>query len=539
MFYIFLYIMFDVNISMMNKISMKKIYNLKNYDICAKIVFWLQNISTNNTHLVADSRLIKIGDIFFAYVNKEHYILDAIKRGAIAIVYEKNNLNSYLEYKKKYIPFLKKYIPCLGVNNLHQLAGFIANIFYEKPDKSMLTIAITGTNGKTSCAYWLCVAFSYLKDNIASTAMIGTLGISLFKNGKPENFEITGYTTPDAIFLQRKLADLHMAGVSIVAIEASSIGLDQGRINGLHVNIALFTNFTRDHIDYHCDIAAYEAAKIKLFYMPELKHVVINLDDKFGQRLLYHVNSKNLSVIGYTLTNCNYYNIPTLRASVLEESIIGTNFYVNSPYGNGLIKTKLIGRFNISNILGVLGVFLAAGVAWNNAVIIIEKLTAVPGRMQQIYKKNMPLIIIDYAHTPDALEKTLITLRQIVTKQDSKLWCIFGCGGNRDIGKRVQMGAVSELADYVVLTSDNTRNEMPLSIISDIRNGMNKTIPYVIEDRSTAIFWTIQHAAKHDIVLLAGKGCEAYQEINGKKLPFLDADHVKIALTTINTLDIK
>lgn len=495
-----------------------------------EIVSWLKNVTNNHqTNLVSDSRRIQIGDIFFAYfvnnINEWYYIIHALKRGAAAIVHEKNNYIGKHKYKD---------IPCISVRRLKNLAGFIANAYYNEPDKTMFTVAVTGTNGKTSCAYWLGLALSRLETSTALTAVIGTLGIGFFLNGKlQQNFDLTGYTTPDAMLLQRKLVDLRTLNTSMLIIEASSIGLHQGRMNGLHIDIALFTNFTRDHLDYHGDMFSYAAAKIKLFNVPKLQYAIINLDDKLGQRLFSYVKTKGVITIGYTLNNVNFYNIPIIRAFALCSTNSGTNFYIHSPYGTRLVKTQLIGQFNISNILGVLGVLLARGIDLDSALTSISMLTPVPGRMQQFSDdKAVPLIIIDYAHTPDALEKTLIELRQLAIHRHGKLWCIFGCGGDRDVGKRSQMGAISELADHVILTNDNPRNEDPSIIISDIRSGMHKIIPRVIKDRATAIFWTVQHANKQDVILLAGKGHEKYQEIAGKKFPFLDADYAKVALAS-------
>lgn len=503
-----------------------------------EIVSWLKNMTNNQANLTSDSRQIETGDIFFAYfidnINEQCYINDAIERGAAAIVCEKND---FIEYNCKNIPYII-------VKSLKNLAGFIANAYYDYPDKAMFTVAVTGTNGKTSCAYWLGSAFSHLKNDATLTAVIGTLGIGHFVNGKlQKNFNITGYTTPDAILLQRKLVDLRALHVSILIIEASSIGLHQGRINGLHIDVALFTNFTRDHLDYHGNMFFYEAAKVKLFNLPELHYAVINLDDKLGRRLFSDVQAKGVNVIGYALNTVDYYDVAILiiRAFSVHSTNIGINFYINlSLYGTRFVKTQLIGQFNVSNILGVLGVLLARGINLDNALTSISTLTSIPGRMQQFGGDQIvPLIIIDYAHTPDALKKTLIELRKFTIHRNGKLWCIFGCGGNRDFGKRSEMGSISELADYVILTNDNPRYENPTAIISHIRSGMCKIVPYIIKDRATAIFWTIQHANKQDVILLAGKGHEIYQEIAGKRLPFFDADQVLLALTTRTSTTMK
>lgn len=502
-----------------------------------EIVTWLQGVVAAGANLTADSRRIQARDIFFAYpgggADGRRFIADAIERGAGAVVYEEIGFSWNNEHD----------LPHLSVPGLKHLVGFVANMYYRKPDRDMFTVAVTGTNGKTSCSYWLGMALSRLQSSAAATtpaAVIGTLGIGMFQEGRPLTFDVTGYTTPDAIQLQRKLSDLHAARASVLAIEASSIGLDQGRMNGLHVDVALFTNFTRDHLDYHGDMIAYEAAKVQLFDSPGLQHAVINLDDQMGQRLIPYVQAKDIPVIGYSLDeaadeNC-FGEVPVLRASAIRSTQVGTSFHVESPFGAGQVKTQLVGRFNISNALGVLGVLLAKGIAWGAALGAIAQLSAVPGRMQQFGGQEVPMIVIDYAHTPDALEKALGALRQVAQQRGGELWCVFGCGGDRDPGKRPQMGAVSEMADHVILTSDNPRSEDPSIIISHIKSGMTRVTPHVMEDRAAAILWAARHAVKQDVVLLAGKGHESYQEIAGKKYPFLDADHVALALAARATM---
>jgi len=492
---------------------------------------WLQQVSAGaQPALVADSRHVKPGDIFFAYpgdtADGRRFIPDAIERGASAIVYEAGGF----EWDDK------DALPHLAVPGLKQAAGFVANGYYGQPDSAMYTVAVTGTNGKTSCAYWLGMALSRLATPAAPAAVIGTLGVGMFRNGKPQAFDVTGYTTPDAVLLQRKLAELRSAHVSVLAIEASSIGLDQGRMNGLHVDVALFTNFTRDHLDYHGDMLAYEAAKVQLFDSPGLQHAVVNLDDPMGQRLVPYLQARNTPVIGYSLADAEAVDVPVLRASAIRSSHAGTAFHIESPFGAGQVKTQLVGQFNVSNVLGILGVLLAKGIAWDSALATLAALTPVPGRMQQFGGQDAPLIVIDYAHTPDALEKTLNALRLVAQQRHGELWCVFGCGGDRDPGKRPQMGCVAELAEHVILTSDNPRSEDPDVIISHIKSGMSKLEPRVMTDRAGAILWAVRHAAKPDVVLLAGKGHETYQEIGGKKFPFLDADHVALALAARATM---
>jgi len=491
---------------------------------------WLRQAAPS-AQLTSDSRRVVPGDVFFAYVGDadgRSYIADAVERGAAAVVYEATGFTWPAQID----------VPHLAVADLKSRAGEIAASWYGQPDQGMLTVAVTGTNGKTSCAYWLGIALSRLA-GASAAGVIGTLGVGSFVNGKPQGFDVTGYTTPDAVLLQRSLSKLAQGRVGALAIEASSIGLAQGRMNGMHVDVALLTNFTRDHLDFHGDMQTYEDAKRKLFQWPGLKHAVVNLDDDMGQRLLPLLAERKVPVIGYAIADeqgGDPHGVPTLRASQLRSSHTGTVFHVDSPFGSGQVKTQLVGRFNVSNVLGIMGVLLTQDVAWDAVVAAASALTPAPGRMQQFGGPDVPLIVIDYAHTPDALDKTLSALRQVATQRGGQLWCVFGCGGDRDPGKRPQMGQIAEQADQVVLTSDNPRSEDPQAIIGQIRAGMSRVEPVVLPDRAGAILWAIRHATKADVVLLAGKGHESYQEIAGKKLPFLDADHVALALAARSTM---
>ena len=497
------------------------------------VIAWLHAASPS-AQLSSDSRTIAGGDVFIAYPGEtadgRDYIAQAIARGAKAVIYEAAGFNWDAGWT----------VPHLAVPDLKKAAGFIANAYYDQPDAEMFSVAVTGTNGKTSCSHWL---GTLLSQSGEPTAVVGTLGVAMFRRGAHDGFSSTGYTTPDAVLLQRRLASLRTAGAKSLAIEASSIGLEQGRLNGLHIDVALFTNFTRDHLDYHGDMAAYEAAKAILFDWPGLKHAVINLDDGMGRRQMQRLNPSRpqIGLIGYSLEGRTEGNVPFLHAGDIRSSHAGTAFHLASSFGDAQVKTRLVGRFNVSNVLGIIGVLLAKGIALKAAVDAVETLTAVPGRMEQLGGQDAPLVVIDYAHTPDALEKTLATLRQVAQQRGGQLWCVFGCGGDRDPGKRPQMGAVSEAADHIIVTSDNPRNEEPADILSQIVGGINAdrmatAAPLVIEDRAAAILWAVRHAARPDVVLLAGKGHEPYQEIKGKKLPFLDADHAALALAARATM---
>lgn len=490
-----------------------------------KIFNWLK-ATAPDAELTSDSRSVRAGDVFVAYAGDEadgrSFISDAVERGAAAVVYEAADCNWRAEWN----------VPHLAVDNLKSLAGDVAAQFYGRPDSSMTTIAVTGTNGKTSCSQWLAHALSRLGE---PTAVVGTLGVGVFRNGAAGNLSANGYTTPDAVLLQRTLAEMRKNGAKTLAIEASSIGLHQARMSGMHVDIALFTNFTRDHLDYHGDMAAYEEAKNILFDWPGLKHAIINLDDAMGLRLVERIRRNNPETVitGYTLTNNEFAGVDVLRAIDIHSTQNGTSFQFSCRLGSTHVKTQLVGQFNVSNVLAVIGAMLAKGIDWGKAVTAAEMLTAVPGRMQQLGGGEAPLVVIDYAHTPDALEKALTSLRDVATERGGELWCVFGCGGDRDAGKRPQMGKVATLADHIIVTSDNPRHEEPADIIAQIVGGIGETknAPLVMEDRAKAILWAGKHAAKQDVILLAGKGHEAYQEVKGKKQAFLDADHAALALS--------
>lgn len=519
----------------------------------ALIVDWLRSVASG-AELASDSRRIGIGDVFLAYApapqygveqDGRRYIDDAIKRGARAVVYDKREYSWNADWA----------VPHYGYDDLQTIAGELSSLYYDRPDAAMFSVAVTGTNGKTSCTQWIGKALSGIG---ARTTVIGTLGIVTFEERSSGNakraatIDVTGYTTPDAVQLQRALAKSRAHGVVAVAIEASSIGLQQQRMAGMHVDVAVLTNLSRDHLDYHKDMQGYEDAKSALFDWEGLRHAVINLDDAMGLRLVARLRNRlpAVKLTGYTLHPEIFHADRTidlgeggvlLTASELRNGNAGIQFQLHAPGGTSLIKTRLVGDFNVANALGVLGVLLAYGCDYPKATAAIEALGPIDGRMQQVGGADQPLVVIDYAHTPDALEQALTSLRQIACEREGALWCVFGCGGGRDSGKRPQMGAIAQLADHVVVTSDNPRNEVPANIIADIVGGFNdvpsmRFSPLVVEDRATAILWALRHADKNDVILLAGKGHENYQEVKGRKLPFLDADHAALALAARATM---
>jgi UDP-N-acetylmuramoyl-L-alanyl-D-glutamate--2,6-diaminopimelate ligase len=503
----------------------------------AAIAAWIAKAAPGGK-LASDSRRVTPGDVFFAYPGEagdgRSYIAKALEQGAAAVVYEERDFAWDAALT----------LPHLAVPELKKQAGPIAHACNGMPDAAMFTVGVTGTNGKTSCAVWLGQAFARLGE---TAAVIGTLGVGLFRERAAVEYDVTGYTTPDAVLLAQKLAEVRDAGATALAIEVSSIGLEQERTSGMHFDVALFTNLTRDHLDYHKTMESYEAAKGRLFEWPGLKTAVLNLDDPAGLRLVNHLKTRfgsALSLIGYTLHDIaaqpDIDGVAILRASQFKSRHAGTDFHLESPYGAATVKTQLVGHFNISNALAVLGALLARGTVLRSGLDAIEALTPAPGRMQQVGGQDAPMVVIDYAHTPDALEKTLETLRQVAQERGGELWCVFGCGGDRDPGKRPQMGKISQIARHVLVTSDNPRSEDPAAIIAQIVAGMDANHPdstfQAIEDRAGAILSAVRHAAKPDVILLAGKGHEPYQEIKGRKMPFSDADHAALALAARATM---
>ena len=504
------------------------------------IVTWIRAAAPGG-RLVSDSRRVRSGDVFFAYpgeaLDGRRFIRSAIENGAAAVVYDDREFDwdGTLD------------VPHLGAPDLKQNAGPIAHAYYGAPDAAMFTVGVTGTNGKTSCALWTAQALAALG---TTSAVIGTLGVGLVRGRAEPEFDATGYTTPDAVLLATELARLRDAGATALAIEVSSIGLVEHRTAGMHFDVAVFTNLTRDHLDYHGDMDAYEAAKRRLFDWPGLKTAVVNLDDDAGARIAQHLRAARpeVAVIGYTLRSDHGENeeqpaldgMAVLRASNLRSRPNGSEFHVESPYGSFVARTRMVGHFNASNALAVLGALLAKGVPLRAALDVIETLVPAPGRMQQIGGQDAPMVVIDYAHTPDALEKTLEALRQVAQERGGALWCVFGCGGDRDPGKRPQMGRIAQMAGHVLVTSDNPRSEEPRAIIDQIVAGMDPHHPtstyQAIEDRAAAILSAVKHAAKPDVILLAGKGHEPYQEIKGRKIPFSDADHAALALSARLTM---
>ncbi len=486
-----------------------------------KAVAWLRAHADASAQLHADSRSLTLGDVFLAYAvdgaDSRPFIDAALENGAAAVLYQPENFAGKPDASRT-----------LAVKALNELAGQIASAWYGEPTESMLVVGVTGTNGKTSCSHWLATALSALG---TPCAVVGTLG-----SGMPGKLVHSGFTTPDAPQLQCTFAQFKTDGAKAVAMEVSSHALHQGRVNGTKLDIAIFTNLTQDHLDYHGTFAAYEAAKTKLFVWPALKTAVINRDDPAGQRLIASCHGRTRT-IAYGIENAAGAEVKAdalLLASRARATATGTAFHLSSDWGDADVEVATLGEFNVSNLLGVLGALLAAQIPLDTALVQIAKLEPVNGRMQRLggrLQNDEPLVVIDYAHTPDALEKTLAALRPIAEARGGQLICMFGCGGDRDATKRPLMGAIAEKnVDHVVITSDNPRSEDPLAIIDQVAAGFqDASKARRIEDRASAILQAIRNAAREDVVVLAGKGHEATQEIMGKKRAFSDQDHARLA----------
>ncbi len=473
--------------------------------MAAQLLSELKARGIQPTRLAIDSRRVQPGDIFLAMpgaqVDGRQFIADAVARGAVAVIHEGGGADIAVSPA-----------PTFAVENLAAHAGEIAHLVYGRPSEQIWLCGVTGTNGKTSVSQWIAQAMNAID---CKCAVIGTLG-----NGFPPQLEVSPNTTPDAITLHASLARYLREGAVACAMEVSSIGLEQGRANGAHFDVAVFTNLTRDHLEYHGSMAAYAAAKARLFDLPDLSGAVINLDDPFGRELATRLTGK-VSLLGYTLEaapDIDRHGDMHLRAEDIEMTATGVRFRVR----NVDFAAPVVGTFNVSNLLAVIGALLLGGETLEDCAQALKAITPPPGRMQTLGGDQQPLVVVDYAHTPDALEKVLTTLRATATARGGQLICVFGCGGDRDGGKRPQMGSIAEqLADRVVVTSDNPRSENPLAIIAAIRAGM-ATAGECEPDRARAIATTIAQATVPDVILLAGKGHEPYQEIAGVRHPFSD-----------------
>ncbi len=484
----------------------------------------LRELAVPVKRLVTDSRAVQTGDTFVAYPGEKNdgrgHIAQAIAQGATAVIWEEQGFSWDASWG----------VPNLPVTDLRLKAGWLADAVYGAPSESLWMVGVTGTNGKTSTSHWIAEG---LNEAGKKCAMIGTLG-----NGFAGALQATVNTTPDAIHVHGLLAQYRDCGAQAVAMEVSSHALAQGRVNGVQFDVALLTNLTRDHLDYHGDMQGYSAAKRRLFDWKSLKYAVVNLDDAFGGELALRLREKEVEVVGYGLTDAalqlaGRHGLRMVKGHTLEMNGQGMRLGIHSSWGVAEISSGLVGRFNAANLLGALAVLLVSDVCLNPAVSSLSRVQSVAGRMQRIGNAGQPAVIVDYAHTPDALEKVLLALRELCDANNppGRLICLFGCGGDRDRGKRAMMGLVAEkFADHCIVTSDNPRSEDAGEIISQIVSGMAEQRHEVIEDREVAIQSAIGLARAGDIVLLAGKGHENYQEIHGVKHVFSDVDMAVKAL---------
>ncbi|MCW5649815.1 MAG: UDP-N-acetylmuramoyl-L-alanyl-D-glutamate--2,6-diaminopimelate ligase [Ramlibacter sp.] len=476
---------------------------------------WLRGRVKGVLH--TDSRKVGADDGFIAWpgaaTDGRLHVPAALAQGAAACLVEQDGVARF-EFTGE---------ATAAYERLKAGTGPIAAAYYESPSRQLDVVAVTGTNGKTSTAWWLACALSNLEQPSAiPCGLVGTLGI-----GQPPAVQFNGLTTPDPVLLQRHFRQFVAQGLKACAIEASSVGIVERRLDGTRIRVAVFTNFSQDHLDYHDTMEAYWAAKRELFRWPDLAAAVVNLDDTRGAGLAAELAGQALD-----LWTVSCVEPARLQARDISHEAQGLRFTLTEGGEHHVLQTQLIGQFNVSNLLGVVAAMRALGVALADAVRACGSLLPVPGRMERIALPGQPLVAVDYAHTPDALDKTLQALRPLAERRGGALWCVFGCGGERDATKRPLMAAVAEKnADRVVVTSDNPRGERPEAIISQVLLGLSHDQCVEVQvDRALAIADAVRKAAPADVILIAGKGHEDYQEVAGTKHPFSDGAHARQAL---------
>jgi len=505
---------------------------------------FLQPFMKDGRKMTSDSREIRAGDVMLAYPvgnerqwsDNRQYITTGLKLGAALVLYEPNNLEKILN--KAELEQVLHDPRCMAFENLAEEAGYLAAYWNSHPSQSMKMIGVTGTNGKTTVTQWIAQA---LESKFKKTAVMGTLGAGLL--GKLES---TGFTTPDASRTQGLLKSIQLQGAELVAMEVSSHALDQARVNGVEFDTVIVTNLTQDHLDYHGNMAEYAVAKKKILDVPGVRNFIINADDDFGQLCLQELGKKispEVSVWAYATQAEKLLSLPCYSSGKIKK-ILAENIQAategmafdllidGESFGN--LQTQLIGVFNVSNSLAVLATLIANNYSELEAVKTIKELKPIAGRMELVRGKaiHAPMALVDFAHTPDALEQALKALRPIAEKRAGDLWCVFGCGGDRDNSKRPLMGRIAQRwADHVMVTSDNPRSEDPEKIIADILSEC-ETLEKIQKnsDRATAILQVIRQARQQDVVLVAGKGHEEVQEILGKRHAFSDQLHLQLAM---------
>ncbi len=488
---------------------------------------WLRERVTGT--LRSDSRQLVGGDGFIAWpgaaVDARQFVSSALAQGAVACLVEREGS----------APFQWNDARIASYAGLKAHTGLVASAYFSEPSRELAVLAVTGTNGKTSTAWWLAQALSALPDAYAlPCGMIGTLGVGCPPRAGAHvdaaahgALIATGLTTPDPVLLQQTLRQFVAQGVHACAIEASSIGIAEQRLAGTHIRAAIFTNVSQDHLDYHGTMDAYWQAKRQLFFWPGLAAAVINVDDVRGAELAQSLQGRALDVWTVAIQHS-----ARLQARNITYQAQGMAFDVVEGDETVVLQTQLIGVYNVSNLLGVLATLRSLGVPLPVAVTACCALHPVPGRMECLGGTDEPLLAVDYAHTPDALGQALTALRPVAQARGGRLWCVFGCGGDRDPSKRPLMGAIaSQKADQMVITSDNPRSEKPEAIIAQILLGVTQCESVHVQlDRAQAIADVVATAAPEDVILLAGKGHENTQDAAGVKLPFSDRAHATQAL---------
>ncbi len=476
-------------------------------------------------HLRTDSRAVQPGDGFVAWpghaTDGRRFVPAALAAGAAACLVEAEGLAAFaLEGDR-----------VAALHGLKAATGAVADTYFAQPSAVLDVVATTGTNGKTSTAWWMAQALTRLHRRCG---VIGTLGVGEPPDDAPGSagaVQRTGLTTPDPVTLHGAFRSFVDMGFSACALEASSIGIAEGRLAEARIDVALFTNFTRDHLDYHGSMAAYWAAKRALFDRPGLRAAVVNVDDEQGAMLAAELCARPTDATPLDVWTVSLSGSARLQAQGLHYGEQGLGFTLVEGKASAKVHSQLVGEFNASNLMVVLGGLRALGVPLADAAAVCAVLTPVPGRMQRVSGGDVE-VVVDYAHTPDALDKVLHALRPLAAARGGRLWCVFGCGGNRDATKRPLMGAIAARgADHVVLTSDNPRDENPDAILAQILAGVagHDEID-VIEDRREAIHRAVRDAAPGDVVLLAGKGHEDHQETAGTQRPFSDVTEAQVAL---------
>jgi len=485
-------------------------------DFCGPAV--RRDIKVNG--LALDSRKVQSGDLFLAVAGTQTHGLQharqAIALGAVAVAWEPVGGNAGLAEMAALLP-----APVVAVPGLGEVIGLIADRFYGHPSRGLFMIGVTGTDGKTSCSHFIAQA---LDSEDRRCGLIGTLGYGLYNE-----LSVATHTTPDALTVQQSLLSMQQLGARCVVAEVSSHAMDQGRVRGVHFDLAVLTNLSRDHLDYHGNVEAYAEAKRKLFHSDGLRYAVINADDGFGSALLDDI-PPGVAPVAYRLENEPFrtrFPAQWVIGRNLQTDMNGLQLDVVTPWGSAALRCGLLGRFNASNLLAALASLCVSGLPFDEVLRRLARTRTVPGRMEAFETgSGHPLVVVDYAHTPAALKAVLRSLRAHCS---GSLWCVFGAGGDRDRGKRPEMGAVAECnADHLVLTDDNPRTEDPRRIVSDICAGIKQPRKVHIEhDRAYAISWAMRAAGPGDIVLIAGKGHESVQQVGHRAIPFSDRERVQ------------